>query len=78
MFGDIVNVKLFYVNMEDLSDSTVYELSIISNDKITDLKKLNNTKRVHLRIGYDPYKRELFVMTKNGMIRKVSNAKEKK
>lgn len=79
VFGDIVNGKLFYVNMDrDLSDSTIYELSIISDDQPTDLKKMNNTKRVHLRIGYDPYKKDLFVMTKNGIIRKLSNVKEKK
>ncbi|MEJ7767844.1 MAG: PQQ-dependent sugar dehydrogenase [Chitinophagaceae bacterium] len=75
VFGDIVNGKLFYVNIDShLSDSSVYELSILANKQVTDLKQLNNTKRVHLRIGYDPFAKELFIMTKNGIIRKVTNA----
>ncbi|MEO7962267.1 MAG: PQQ-dependent sugar dehydrogenase, partial [Ginsengibacter sp.] len=60
IFGDIVNGKLFYVNIDrQLSDSSIYELSIIENGEPTDLRKLNNEKRIHLRIGYDAAKKEL-------------------
>ncbi|MEJ7740227.1 MAG: PQQ-dependent sugar dehydrogenase [Chitinophagaceae bacterium] len=79
VFGDIATGKLFYVNLDGhLSDSAVYELSIAVNNQLTDLKKLNNTKRVHLRMGYDPIAKELFIMTKNGIIRKVTDAYIKK
>lgn len=79
VFGDIVTGKLFYVNMNgSLSDSSVYDLSIVENNKPADLLQLNNTKRVHLRIGYDVYAKELYIMAKNGMIRKVTDAYIKK
>jgi len=79
VFGDIATGKLFYVNMDGpLSDSSVYDLSIVENNTPTDLLQLNNTKRVHLRIGYDVYAKELYIMSKNGMIRKVTDAYIKK
>ncbi len=79
VFGDIVTGKLFYVNMDGpLSDSSVYDLSIVENNTPTDLMQLNNTQRVHLRIGYDVYANELYIMAKNGMIRKVTDAYIKK
>lgn len=79
VFGDIVKGKLFYVNIDrDLSDSSVYELSVTANNQLTDLKQLDNTKRVHLRIGYDPFAKEFFIMTKTGIIRKVTKATVKK
>lgn len=79
VFGDIVTGKLFYVNMDGpLSDSSVYDLSIVENNKPTDMLELNNTKRVHLRIGYDVYTKELYIMAKNGMIRKITDAYIKK
>ena len=76
IFGDIVNGKLFYVNIDpQLTDSTVYELSIIQNGKETNLQEMSQTKRLHLRIAYDQFKKELYVITKvDGKIRRVVKA----
>ena len=75
-FGDIVTGRLFYMNIdENLSDSTVYEVTIVQNGKETNLKELIGTSRVHLRIGYDSYADQLFVMSKvDGKVRRISNA----
>jgi len=76
IFGDIVNGRLFFVNMDPaLSDSTVYELKIIQDGQETSLKELSNSKRLHLRIAYDPYKKDLYIITKiDGKIRRVVKA----
>lgn len=76
IFGDIVNGKLFYVNIDPrLSDSTVYELTIIENGKETSLKEMSDVKRLHLRIGYDRFTKILYVITKvDGKIRRVTKA----
>ena len=76
IFGDIVNGKLFYLNIDpQLSDSTVYELQIVRNGKETNLQEMSGTKRVHLRIGYDQFAKELFVITKaDGRIRRLTKA----
>ncbi|HEX8038181.1 MAG TPA: PQQ-dependent sugar dehydrogenase, partial [Chryseosolibacter sp.] len=76
VFGDIVNGKLFYVNTGSaLADSTVYELTIIRNGKETDLRQMSHETRLHLRIGYDRFSRQLYVITKvDGMIRRVVKA----
>ena len=76
IFGDIVNGKLFYVNIDPLlSDSTVYELAILQNGNETDLQRMSHTKRLHLRIGYDQFLKELYVITKaDGKIRRVTKA----
>ena len=76
IFGDIVKGKLFYVNIDPkLSDSTVYELTIMQDGKETSLQEMDNTKRMHLRIGYDQFKKELYIITKiNGKIRRVVKA----
>jgi len=76
IFGDIVKGKLFYVNIDPtLSDSTVYELTIMQNGKETSLQEMDTTKRLHLRIGYDQFKKELYIITKiNGKIRRVVKA----
>jgi len=76
IFGDIVNGKLFYLNIDpQLSDSTVYELAIIRDGKETNLQEMSGTKRLHLRIGYDQFTRELYVITKvDGRIRRVTKA----
>ena len=68
--------KLFYVNIDPkLSDSTVYELTIMQDGKETSLQEMDNTKRMHLRIGYDQFKKELYIITKiNGKIRRVVKA----
>lgn len=74
VFGDIVNGKLFYLNIDPaLKDSTVYELIIQQDGKETDLREMSGSKRLHLRIGYDPFKKDLYVITKvDGKIRKLS------
>jgi len=79
VFGDIANGKLFYINIDpQLSDSSIYELSIDFDHQPTDLRQLNHTKRIHLRIGYDFFANNLYIMTKDGSIRKVTNAFIKK
>ena len=76
VFGDIVNGKLFYVNAgSNLADSTVYQLTIIRGGKETDLREMSHEKRMHLRIGYDRFSKQLYVITKvDGMIRRVVKA----
>lgn len=76
IFGDIVNGKLFYVNIDPhLSDSTVYELAIMKDGKETNLLEMSRTKRLHLRIAYDQFLKELYVITKaDGRIRRVTKA----
>ncbi|MFT7160066.1 MAG: glucose/arabinose dehydrogenase/mono/diheme cytochrome c family protein [Bacteroidia bacterium] len=76
VFGDIVSGKLFYMNInESLSDSTIYDLTIIKNGIKSSIKEMSNIKRAHLRIGYDQYAGNLFVMTKeDGMVRRVTKA----
>jgi hypothetical protein len=76
VFGDIVNGRLFFVNIDALlSDSTVYELTIVKHGKETSLQELSDTKRLHLRIAYDHMTRALYITTKSdGMVRRVVNA----
>jgi len=76
VFGDIVNGRLFYVNMDPLlSDSTIYELAIVKDGKETTLKEMSQARRLHLRIAYDRYKKDLYIITKvDGKIRRVSKA----
>lgn len=76
IFGDIVTGKLFYMNMDkELTDSTIYDLTIIKNGQETGVMELSNLSRAHLRIGYDEYAGDLFIMTKaDGMIRRVIKA----
>jgi cytochrome c2 len=76
VFGDIVNGKLFYVNIDGpLSDSSVYEIAIVQDGKETNLREMSHATRLHLRIGYDRFTRDLFVITKvDGKIRRVSKA----
>jgi glucose/arabinose dehydrogenase/mono/diheme cytochrome c family protein len=76
VFGDIVNGKLFYVNVDpNLSDSTIYELRIMQDGKETDMRGISNAKRLHLRVAYDRLAKELYVITKfDGKIRRVSKA----
>ena len=76
IFGDIVNGRLFYVNMDpSLSDSTVYELKILESGTETDLRNMTGIQRLHLRLGYDRFSKQLYVITKaDGKIRRVVNA----
>lgn len=76
IFGDIVNGKLFYMNFNpQLTDSIIYELTIVYKGKKTSLQKMSGIKRVHQRIGYDRFNKILYVITKaDGMIRRISAA----
>ncbi|MEZ4774858.1 MAG: PQQ-dependent sugar dehydrogenase [Bacteroidia bacterium] len=76
IFGDIVSGRLFFVNVDPMmTDSSVYELSIFQDGKETSLREMSQTKRIHLRIGYDRFAKQLYVITKvDGKIYRVSNA----
>lgn len=76
VFGDIFNGKIFYINInKQLSDSSIHELTIVRGGVETDLIKMSGSKRVDLRIEYNPYTQEMYVMTKSdGKIRKITNA----
>jgi len=76
LFGDIVSGRIFYINVDKtLSDSTVHELGIIQDGKDTSLREMTGSRRVDLRIEYDAYKKDLYIMTKSdGKIRKVTAA----
>ncbi len=76
IFGDIVHGRLFYLNINKaLSDSSIHEIGIMENGKETDLIRMSNSKRVDLRIEYNPLTREMYIMTKSdGRIRRITNA----
>lgn len=76
IFGDIVNGRLFYVNIDGrLTDSTVYEIAVVENGKETTLREMSGIRRLHLRIGYDRIAKALYVMTKaDGRIKRVVTA----
>lgn len=76
IFGDIVNGRIFYANIDSrLSDQSVYELMIARDGKDTNLIEMSGSKRVDIRIEYNRYTKELYVMTKSdGRIRRVSKA----
>jgi mono/diheme cytochrome c family protein len=64
-FGDIVTGDLFYVNLDSsLNDPSIYRTSVLVSGESTSMQALCGSKRVHLRIGYDPYQQDLYVMTK--------------
>ncbi len=77
IFGDIVTGRLCYMNMDEkLTDSKIYDLTIIRNGQVVEIMKMSNLgSRAYIRIGYDEYAGDLFVMTKaDGMIRRVTKA----
>jgi glucose/arabinose dehydrogenase/mono/diheme cytochrome c family protein len=76
VFGDIANGKLFYTNINNaLSDSVIYELTIVQDGKETNLVEMSGAKRVDLRIEYNSFTREMYIMTKSdGKIRRIKNA----
>lgn len=76
VFGDIVNGKLFYVNIDErLTDSTVYEIIVMRGGKETTVRDISKIKRLHLRIAYDRFSGEMYVITKaDGKIRKIARA----
>jgi glucose/arabinose dehydrogenase/mono/diheme cytochrome c family protein len=76
IFGDIVNGRLFYLNInKELSDSTIHEIVIVQDEMDTDLVKMSGARRVDLRVEYDPFSKEMFILTKSdGKIRRITNA----
>jgi mono/diheme cytochrome c family protein len=76
VFGDIVNGRLFYLNInQQLSDSKIHELTILQDGNETNLIEMSGAKRVDLRIEYNPLTQEMYVMTKSdGKIRRIKNA----
>jgi glucose/arabinose dehydrogenase len=76
VFGDIVSGKLFFIQIDKkLSRPTVREMHIVQNGKETDLIALTGSKRVDLRICYNEFTHEMYVMTKSdGKIRKIVKA----
>ncbi|GGH23197.1 PQQ-dependent sugar dehydrogenase [Dyadobacter endophyticus] len=76
IFGDIVNGRIFYANIDPkLSDQSVYELMIVRGGKETNLVEMSGSKRVDIRIDYDRFTKELYIMTKSdGKIRRVVKA----
>jgi cytochrome c2 len=76
IFGDIVNGRLFYIDFANRNAlDEINDINIIENGKETSLRNLVKQKRVHLRIGFDQYSNELFVLTKaDNTVRKVKKA----
>ncbi|WP_342085713.1 PQQ-dependent sugar dehydrogenase [Dyadobacter sp. OTU695] len=76
IFGDIVNGRLFYANIDsELSDRSIYELLIMREGKESNLVEMSGSKRVDLRVEYDRFAKELYIMTKSdGKIRRVAKA----
>lgn len=76
IFGDIVNGRIFYIDVHNgASDHTIHELKIMQNGAETDLKKMSDSKRVDLRIEYDQFTKNLYILTKSdGKIRRVTKA----
>ncbi|GGM88012.1 hypothetical protein GCM10010967_20770 [Dyadobacter beijingensis] len=76
IFGDIVNGRIFYANVDaKLSDGQIYELMIVRDGQETNLVEMSGSKRVDIRIEYNRFTKELYIMTKSdGKIRRVSRA----
>ncbi len=80
IFGDIVNGRLFFMNMDkSLKDKSVYELFVSDKGEITTLVAMSHLKRAHLRLAYDDRTGDLFLMTKDdGHIKRVVGARVEK
>lgn len=76
VFGDIVRGRLMYLDFsKGINDHTIYEMFVVQDGKNVSLKKLTPTPRLDLRITYDPFKKEMYLMTKgDGKIRKIVKA----
>jgi glucose/arabinose dehydrogenase/mono/diheme cytochrome c family protein len=76
VFGDIVSGRMFYVPVDKyLSPAPVHELSIMQGTKETNLVEMSGSKRVDLRIEYDLFSKQMYIMTKSdGKIRKITKA----
>ncbi|MGV3601567.1 MAG: PQQ-dependent sugar dehydrogenase [Dyadobacter fermentans] len=76
IFGDIVKGRIFYANVDrGLTDHSIYELLITQDGRETDLVKMSGSKRVDVRIEYNRFTKEMYLMTKSdGKVRRVRNA----
>jgi cytochrome c2 len=76
VFGDIVNGRLFFTDFSNKNTpGQINDINIVENGKETSLRNLVNQKRVHLRLGFDQYSGDLFIMTKaDNIVRKVKKA----
>ncbi|MCF0069073.1 PQQ-dependent sugar dehydrogenase [Dyadobacter sp. CY261] len=76
LFGDIVNGRIFYANIDaKMSDQSIYELMISRGGKATNLIEMSGSKRVDIRIEYDRYTKQMYIMTKSdGKIRRITKA----
>ena len=76
IFGDIIRGRLWYLDLsQGLTDHTIYELFVEQQGTPVTMKELSPTPRLDLRITYDPYKKEMYLMTKgDGKIRKIAKA----
>lgn len=76
LFGDIVNGRLFYVDTRPgATDRAVHELTIKTASGLTDLKQLSGSRRVDVRIEFNRYHGEMYILTKpDGMIRRIREA----
>ena len=79
VFGDIVNGRLFFMHFDaELKDRTIYELNIVREGVVTDIRTLSGVERAHLRLGYDERTGDLFILTKDdGMVRRVIATSER-
>jgi glucose/arabinose dehydrogenase len=65
LFGDMVNGRLFYVDVDDLSpgkQSTMKEFRIALNGKTTSFKELCDDTRLSMRFGRD-HEGEIYIST---------------
>lgn len=76
VFCDIIRGRLLYLDVKKgFTDPTIYEMQVVQNGELTTMKKMVPTPRLDLRITYDPYKKEMYLMTKgDGKIRKIVKA----
>lgn len=77
IFGDMVNGRVFFVNVSDLElgkRSPIYEFQLSVNGKPTTMKALCDDERLSMRLGQD-HEGEIYVSTMpDGQIYKIVNA----
>jgi len=76
VFSDIIRGRLWYLDLSHgLTDHTIYELFVQQNGLPVTMKELSPTPRLDLRITYDPFKKEMYLITKgDGKVRKIVKA----
>ncbi len=76
IFSDVIRGRLWYLDLSHgLTDHTIYELFVQQNGAPVTMKELSPTPRLDLRITYDPFKKEMYLITKgDGKIIKIVKA----